>query len=136
MHPTTSASVRVTTPTTGTAHTLKSEAVNTTTNEAQAFALLQATSDASLAAFYLRRGDVKAARRKAIRLLKALQGLSKFECAQASASPCTGCPDNFPLPDGPLDFFDTQVVADYVSRRTACTLCPAAQKPCLKGGAA
>ena len=57
-----------------------------TTSEAQAFAVLQATSDASLAAFYLRRGDVKAARRKAIRLLKALQGLSKFEHAQESAS--------------------------------------------------
>ena len=44
-----------------------------TTSEQQAFALLQATSDASLAAFYLRRGDVKAARRKAVQLLKALQ---------------------------------------------------------------
>ena len=74
MHPTTSASVRVTTPTTGTAHALNFEAVTTTTtSEAQAFALLQATSDASLAAFYLRRGDVKAARRKAVQLLKALQ---------------------------------------------------------------
>ena len=86
MHPTTSASVRVTTPTTGTAHALNFEAVNTTTNEAQAFALLQATSDASLAAFYLRRGDVKAARRKAVQLLKVLQGLSTFERAQESAS--------------------------------------------------
>ena len=102
MHPTTSASVRVTTPTTGTAHALNFEAVNTTTNEAQAFALLQATSDAAMAKLYLSRGNIPAARRKAVQLLKALQGLSKFECAQASASPCTGCPDNFPLPDGPL----------------------------------
>ncbi len=57
-----------------------------TTSEQQAFAVLQATSDASLAAFYLRRGDVKAARRKAVQLLKVLQGLSKFERAQESAS--------------------------------------------------
>ena len=54
-----------------------------------------------------------------------------------ATSPCTGCRDNFPLPDGPLDFFDTHVVQDYIQRRTACTLRPAAQKPCLpKGGAA
>lgn len=124
-----------TTPTTGTAHALNFEAVNTTTNEAQAFALLQATSDAAMAKLYLSRGDIPAARRKAVQLLKALQGLSKFECAQASASPCTNCPENRPLPKA-MDFFDAQVVADYVTRRTACTLCPAAQKPCLKGGAA
>ena len=55
---------------------------------------------------------------------------------KAATNPCTNCRDNFPLPSGPMDFFDTQVVADYVTRRTACTLCPAAQKPCLKGGAA
>ena len=54
-----------------------------------------------------------------------------------SASPCTNCPDNFPLPAGPLDFFDTHVVQDYIQRRTACDLCPAGSKPCLpKGGAA
>jgi hypothetical protein len=44
-------------------------------SETQAFALLEATSSASLAAFYLRRGDVKAARRKAVLLLKSLQVL-------------------------------------------------------------
>ena len=58
MHPTTSASVRVTTP---------------TTSEAQAFALLQATSDAAMAKLYLSRGNIPAARRKAVQLLKALQ---------------------------------------------------------------
>ena len=74
MHPTTSASVRVTTPTTGTAHALNFEAVNTTTtSEAQAFALLQATSDAAMAKLYLSRGNIPAARRKAVQLLKALQ---------------------------------------------------------------
>ena len=105
-----------------------------TTSEAQAFALLQATSDATMAKLYLSRGNIPAARRKAVQLLKALQGLSKSDRAQASASPCTDCRDNFPLPSGPLDFFDTQVVAEYVVRRTACTLCRAADKPCLKGG--
>jgi hypothetical protein len=62
-----------TTPTTGTAHALNFEAVNTTTNEAQAFALLQATSDATMAKLYLSRGNIPAARRKAVQLLKALQ---------------------------------------------------------------
>ena len=41
--------------------------------EQQAFALLQATSDATMAGLYLRRGNVPAARRKAVQLLKALQ---------------------------------------------------------------
>ena len=107
-----------------------------TTSEQQAFALLQATSDAAMAKLYLSRGNIPAARRKAVQLLKALQGLSKSERAQASANPCTGCIQNFALPDGPLDFFDAQVVRGYIERRTACTLCPAADKPCLKGGAA
>ena len=62
-----------TTPTTGTAHALKFEAVTTTTNEAQAFALLQAASDAAMAKLYLSRGNIPAARRKAVQLLKALQ---------------------------------------------------------------
>ena len=69
MHPSTtgSASARtpITLPTTG----------NTTTSEAQAFALLQATSDATLAKMYLSRGNIPAARRKAVQLLKALQQL-------------------------------------------------------------
>ena len=38
-------------------------------------ALLEATSSASLAAFYLRRGNVAAARRKAVQLLKSLQAV-------------------------------------------------------------
>lgn len=50
------------TPTTGTA-----------TAEAQAHALLDATTNATLAAFYLRKGNIAAARRKAVQLLKALQ---------------------------------------------------------------
>ena len=49
----------------------------TTTSEAQAFALLQATSDATLAKMYLSRGNIPAARRKAVQLLKALQSLDK-----------------------------------------------------------
>ena len=44
-----------------------------TTSEAQAFALLQATSDATMAKLYLSRGNIPAARRKAVQLLKALQ---------------------------------------------------------------
>ena len=48
---------------------------NPTSTEAQAFALLEATSSASLAAFYLRKGNVAAARRKAVQLLKSLQAL-------------------------------------------------------------
>ena len=46
-----------------------------TTSEAQAFAVLQATSDATMAKLYLSRGNIPAARRKAVRLLKALQVL-------------------------------------------------------------
>lgn len=48
---------------------------NTPTTEAQAFALLQATSDATMAKLYLSRGNIPAARRKAVQLLKALQSL-------------------------------------------------------------
>ena len=69
MHHTTvaSASARtpITLPTTG----------YTTTSEAQAFALLQATSDATMAKLYLDKGNIPAARRKAVQLLKALQSL-------------------------------------------------------------
>ena len=106
-----------------------------TTSEQQAFALLQAASDATMAALYVRKGNIPAARRKAVQLLKALQGLSKSERAQASANPCTGCIQNFALPDGPLDFFDAQVVRGYIELRTACTERAGAAKPCLKGGA-
>lgn len=61
---------------TPTANALNFEAVKTpTTSEAQAFALLQATSDATLAKMYLSKGNIPAARRKAVQLLKALQQL-------------------------------------------------------------
>ena len=46
-----------------------------TTSEAQAFALLQAASDATMARLYLHKGNIAAARRKAVQLLKALQVL-------------------------------------------------------------
>ena len=46
-----------------------------TTSEAQAFALLQAASDATMAKLYLGKGNIPAARRKAVQLLKALQAL-------------------------------------------------------------
>ena len=68
--PVASASAR--TPTT---NALNFEAVKPTTSEAQAFALLQATSDATLAKMYLSKGNIPAARRKAVQLLKALQSL-------------------------------------------------------------
>jgi hypothetical protein len=45
------------------------------TEETRAFALLQATSDATMAKLYLSRGNIAAARRKAVQLLKALQSL-------------------------------------------------------------
>ena len=67
--PVASASAR--TPTT---NALNFEAVKTT-SEAQAFALLQATSDATMAKLYLTKGNIPAARRKAVQLLKALQSL-------------------------------------------------------------
>ena len=59
---------------TPTNNALNFEAVKTT-SEAQAFALLQATSDATMAKLYLSRGNIPAARRKAVQLLKALQSL-------------------------------------------------------------
>ena len=46
-----------------------------TTSEQQAFAVLQATSDATMAKLYLDKGNIPAARRKAVQLLKALQVL-------------------------------------------------------------
>ena len=64
-----SARTPITLPTTG----------NTThfdgTSEQQAFALLQATSDATMTALYLRRGNVPAAARKARQLIAALRVL-------------------------------------------------------------
>ena len=53
----------------------RSTAHTPTTSEAQAFALLQATSDACMAKLYLSKGNIAAARRKAVQLLKALQVL-------------------------------------------------------------
>ena len=47
----------------------------TTTEEQHAYALLQATSDACMAKLYLSKGNIAAARRKAVQLLKALQVL-------------------------------------------------------------
>ena len=44
-------------------------------SEAQAFALLQAASDATMAKMYLSKGNIAGARRKAVQLLKALQVL-------------------------------------------------------------
>ena len=64
-----SASARTPTSISGTAHTTDS------TSEAQAFALLQAASDATMAKMYLSKGNIAGARRKAVQLLKALQVL-------------------------------------------------------------
>ncbi len=93
----------------------------------------EAVNACAMARWYAARYEHTKAARKAAQGLSALRKLQAFEAT--SASPCTNCPDNRPLPKA-MDFFDAQVVADYVTRRTACTLCPAAQKPCLKGGAA
>ena len=46
-----------------------------TTEEQHAYALLQASSDATMARLYLSKGNIPAARRKAVQLLKALQVL-------------------------------------------------------------
>ena len=64
-----SAHTPITLPTTGNTTT------TSCTSEAQAFALLQATSDATMAKLYLSRGNIAGARRKAVQLLKALQTL-------------------------------------------------------------
>ncbi|AYM97954.1 hypothetical protein EAG14_19835 [Acidovorax sp. 1608163] len=46
------------------------------------------------------------------------------------AKPCQNCRDNFPLPEA-KDVFDQHVVHGYLVRRSACTACPGAAKPCL-----
>ena len=46
-----------------------------TNEENRAFAMLQALSDATMARMYLHKGNLPAARRKAVQLLKALQVL-------------------------------------------------------------
>ena len=56
-------------------HCAAPNAQATPTEEARAFALLQASSDATMARLYLSKGNVAAARRKAVQLLKALQVL-------------------------------------------------------------
>ncbi len=48
---------------------------STAPTEARAFAVLQVASAANLAAFYVRRGNLRAAKRKALVLLKSLQAL-------------------------------------------------------------
>lgn len=53
----------------------RSTAYTPTTEEQHAYALLQATSDATMARLYLSKGNLPAARRKAVQLLKALQVL-------------------------------------------------------------
>lgn len=50
--------------------------IPSTTTEREGFALLEAGNHAALASFYLRKGNVPAARRKAVQLLKSLQVLS------------------------------------------------------------
>ena len=67
MHPSTTASAS--------AHAPSIAHKGTPTSEAQAFALLQAASDATMAKLYLSRGNIAGARRKAVQLLKALQAL-------------------------------------------------------------
>ena len=96
---------------------------------------MEAVNAAAMARWYAARYEHTKAARKATQALSALRKLIQFERAEkatTSASPCTGCIQNRPLPSGPLDFFDAQVVRGYIERRTACTLCPTADKPCLK----
>ena len=56
-------------------------AIIPTITEVQAFALLEATSAANLASFYIRKGNVQAARRKTVQLLKSLQALEVAHAA-------------------------------------------------------
>ena len=73
MHHTTTGSASARTPIT--LPTMGNTTTTSCTSEAQAFALLQATSDATMAKLYLDKGNIPAARRKAVQLLKALQSL-------------------------------------------------------------
>jgi len=49
---------------------------------------------------------------------------------------CSGCRDNFVLPElhqhGPLTVFDGPAVRGQIERRRACMLVPDSEKPCLK----
>jgi hypothetical protein len=56
-------------------HAPTSKAAPAIPTEAQAHALLEATTSASLAGFYLRKGSIAQAKRKAVQLLKALHTL-------------------------------------------------------------
>ena len=56
-------------------HAPTSKAAPAIPTSTTANALLEATSSASLAGFYLRKGNVAAARRKAVQLLKSLQAV-------------------------------------------------------------
>ena len=97
----------------------------------------EAVNAAAMTRWYAARYNHAGAARKATQALSALRKLVQFERTMvASASPCTGCAQNFPLPDGPLDFFDSQVVRGYIELRTACTERAGAAKPCLKKGGA
>ena len=98
----------------------------------------EAVNACAMARWYAARHNHPAAARKAGLALAALRRLAAFEREQAGTSPCTGCRDNFPLPAQPKDIFDTWALQDQTARRTACTLHPAAAKPCIaqKGGAA
>ena len=53
----------------------RSTAYTPPTEEQHAYALLQATSDACMAKLYMSKGNIAAARRKTVQLLKALQVL-------------------------------------------------------------
>ena len=97
---------------------------------------MEAVNAAAMARWYAARYEHTKAARKATQALSALRKLIQFERAEkATTSPCTDCRDNRPLPSGPLDFFDSQVVRGYIELRTACTERAGAAKPCLKGGA-
>lgn len=63
-------------------------------------------------------------------------GTKPAQCRASIPAACNDCRDNFPLPSGPLDFFDARVVQGYTERRTACSRCPEAAKPCLAGAPA
>lgn len=114
--------------------TLASRSAAPTTHHLDPVALhMEAVNACSMARWYAARHDHAKAARKATQAMVALRRLAATELP-APADPCTGCPQNFPLPDGPLDFFDQRVVDSYIAIRTACDQCRAGSKPCLKKG--
>ena len=59
--------------------------------------------------------------------------------AIAIASSCSGCRDNFHLPElhdpatlAALDVLDGPAIRGQIERRRACTACPDGEKPCMK----